>query len=247
MAKTMTNIRIQKTLAEAGVASRRTAEQMILDGRITVNGQLVMKLPCFVDPRHDDIRLDNKPVRKSAARKVYVLLNKPRGVSCTQRDPRGRPVAADLVSGVDERIYCVGGLDEETTGLVVLTNDGEMTQHLTHGGMVRSTYLVELDGGLSEQDAEKLRAGMYFDGKKTPPVKVKTLRGTANWGVLEIEIVEGRNPRLRRMLARLGRKVLRLKRTAVGPLTERGLKIGHWRMLSDREVRHMLPPERRSD
>jgi 23S rRNA pseudouridine2605 synthase len=232
------NVRIQKALAAAGIASRRAVEQMILDGRISVNGQLVLKLPCFVDPEHDDIRVDNRQAPKRSARKEYVLLNKPRGVVCTQRDPGGRPVAAQLV-GAKQRLYCAGGLDDETTGLVVLTNDGELTQRLTHGA-VSCTYLAEVDGKLSPQSLASLKSGMYFDEKKTAAARVKVLRGTDTWSVLELQTTESRNPRIRRVLARLGHKLRRLKRTAIGPITDRGLKVGHWRPLTEQEVQKIL-------
>jgi pseudouridine synthase len=234
-------VRIQKALAELGVASRRAIEQMILDGRITVNSRLVVELPCFVDLARDDIRVDSKPIRKRPQERIYLLVNKPRGVVCGQNDPQGRPAVMGLVHDLKQRVYCPGGLDDETTGLVILTNDGELTKRLTGGRSgIFSTYMAEIDGRLSEESMAALKKGMYFEDKKTPPVRVKVLSGTDAWSVLEIQAPEGRNPHIRRSLARLGHKLRRLKRTAIGPVTDRGVKIGHWRPLKDAEVAALM-------
>ena len=235
----MSKVRIQKYLSEAGVASRRSVEEMILDGLITVNNRLVTELPCFVDPQEDDIRVGSRRIPKRSAEKIYMLLNKPRGVVCTQSDPQGRMRATDMVPQVKDRIYCVGGLDAETTGLVVLTNDGELTQKLTHGN-VESTYLVEIDGRLSDEDLLKITKGMYFEDKKTPPAKIRVVSGSEKWSILEIKIGESRNPKLRQIFLRLGHKLRRLKRIAIGPLNERGVKIGHARPLKPEEVRKLI-------
>ena len=238
----MDKVRIQKYLAEAGVASRRAIEQMILDGQITVNGRLVIELPCFVEPETDDIRVDGGVVGKQAAggKKVYFLLNKPKGVVCTQRDPAGRLRAVDLVPAVGKRVYCVGRLDEESTGLIILTNDGELTQYLTHPSFeVVKTYVVEVDGRLTGEDVVKLKKGTYVDGKRTQGAMVKILRRGPARSQLEIKLTEGRNREIRRVLARLGHKVRKLKRVAIGPVTDRGVKIGHYRPLSQTEVRRL--------
>ena len=235
----MTKIRIQKTLSQAGVASRRTVEQMILDGRITVNGQLVTTLPCFVDPACDDIRVDSRPVRKRPSEKLYFLLNKPRGVVCTQQDPQGRPRAVDLVAE-GGRVYCAGRLDVDSTGLVLLTNDGELTQRLTHPRYgVSKTYLVEIEGRPEEHLLSRLRAGVFVGGRRTGRADVKVLRSGPTRSLLEIRIAEARNREVRSLLHKLGHSVLKLKRTAIGPLTGKGLKIGHYRPLSAREVQRL--------
>ena len=230
-------IRIQKLLSDSGVASRRHVEEMILDGRITVNGTLVADLPCFVDPDRDDIRLDSQPVRKRPARYAYILLNKPRGVVCTHEDPAGRPRAVDLAPAKGLRLYTVGRLDVESTGLVLLTNDGELTQYLTHPRYgVTKTDLAEVAGHLSEQEMARLKGGTYLEGRRTRPLRVKVVRRHREGCLLEIRVCEGPNRQLRRILAALGHKVLRLKRVAIGPITDRGLKIGHFRFLKPAEV-----------
>lgn len=232
----MDKIRIQKVLAEAGVASRRGIEQMILDGRITVNDKLIAELPCFIGPG-DRIHVDGRLVSIRAPRKVYYLLNKPRGVVCTQHDPQGRPRAVDLIDAGGERVYCVGRLDADTTGLVILTNDGELTQMLTHPRHgVDKTYVVEVNGRVDGQAIDRLKAGVYLDGRRASAAKIKALRCGGGRSLLEIRICEGRNRQVRRMLAKLGCRVRRLKRVAIGPVTDRGLKVGRWRRLRPAEV-----------
>ncbi len=234
----MPKTRIQKVLSAAGIASRRAVEEMILHGRITVNGRIVTELPCFVEAG-DEILLDGRTVRKRAARKVYVLLNKPRGVVCTAKDEPGydRPKATDLVPQVGERVYCVGRLDEDSTGLIILTNDGELTQRLTHPQYgVTKTYVARVDGRVTPEDLESLRKGIYLEGRRSKPVAARVLRRGAGGSLLEISLHEGRNRQVRRMLARLGHKVRRLHRRTIGPLNDRGLKIGRYRNLSGKEL-----------
>ena len=230
--------RIQKVLAGFGLASRRAVEEMVAEGRISVNGKKIGRLPCFVDPETDEVRLDGQTLRIGLDRqKVYYLLNKPRGVVCTQQDPSGRPRAVDLVPQPAGRVYCVGRLDMESTGLIILTNDGSLTEYLTHPryGVMKS-YVVEVDGRVTGEQIETLRKGVYIDGKRTRPMRIKILRRRMKTTSLEIGLTEGRNREIRRMLARLGNKVTRLKRTAIGPLTDRGVKIGGYRTLAAREV-----------
>jgi len=236
--KEMGKQRIQKVLASFGFASRRAVEEMVAEGRISVNGRKVAKLPCFVDPQVDDIRIDGSTLRLGHdRRRVYYLLNKPRGVLCTQVDPSGRPRAVDLVPQAPGRIYCVGRLDKESTGLLILTNDGELTEYLTHPSHgVMKTYVVEVDGRVTGDQIDRLKKGLYIDGKRTRGPRIKVLRRRPKTTSLEVGLTEGRNREIRRMLARLGNKVRRLKRTAIGPVTDRGLKIGSHRELTPREV-----------
>jgi 23S rRNA pseudouridine2605 synthase len=232
--------RIQKAVAAAGVASRRAVEQMVLDGRVTVNGRPVVELPCFVDLSADDVRVDGRRVRPARGRRVYYLLNKPRGVVCTQRDPAGRPRAVDLVPTVERRVYCVGRLDVDTTGLILLTNDGELTQHLTHpSAQVPKCYVAEVDGRPDAEAVARLKAGAYPDGRRTRPAAVKVLQRSPKRSRLKITLCEGCHGEVWRVLARLGHRVRRLKRVAIGPVTERGLKVGHWRPLRASEVRQL--------
>jgi 23S rRNA pseudouridine2605 synthase len=234
--------RIQKVLAEMGVASRRAVEEMVIEGRIEVDGSLVGELPCFVDPATQEIRVDGRRIKaKKADKKVYYVLNKPRGVVCTQSDPQGRPRAVDLIPDIPQRVYCVGRLDKESTGVLLLTNDGDLTHRLTHPRYgVPKTYEVQVDGKIAPEDLAKVRKGMYLGGDK--PVKtcgadVEILKSSRKASWLRMTLREGRNREIRRMLSRLGYKVRRLKRVAIGPITDRGIKAGHFRPLRGGEIK----------
>ena len=233
----MTRERIQKALSAAGVASRRSSEELVAEGRVSVNGQVVTELPVFVDLSADDVRVDGQRIRAHrGGPKIYFLLNKPKGVVCTQSDPQGRPRAVDLLPDLPQRIYCVGRLDVDSTGLILLTNDGDLTERLTHPRYgIMKHYEVEVDGRVEPEALDRLKGGMYIDGKKTQRTAVRVIdRGKRT--VLQLGLSEGRNREIRRMLTRLGHKVRRLKRTAIGPVTDRGLGVGHWRELSKKEV-----------
>jgi 23S rRNA pseudouridine2605 synthase len=256
MSEPTRTVRIQKYLAAQGVASRRAVEEMLIDGRITVNGRPAEGPPCFVDPETDDIRVDGKAVAARPARKTYFLLNKPKGVVCTQSDPEGRPRAVDLLPQAarrrGQRVYCAGRLDADTVGIILLTNDGELTELLTHPSHgVPKTYVVEVDGRVGPDEVARLRAGTWLDNKHTAPAGVKILRAGTMRSLLSIRLIEGRNREIRRLLAGLGHNVRRLKRVAIGPITDRGLKIGSVRPLSPPEVAKLrsaadTPPERQS-
>jgi len=234
-------VRIQKLLSELGIASRRAVEEMVLEGRISVNGRTRTKLPVLIHPGADEIRLDGMAVDTTPPDKVYYLLNKPAGTVCTQQDPAGRRRAIDLVREAPRGVHCVGRLDMDSTGLIVLTNDGELTQRLTHPRHgISKTYVVEIAGRLNEKQMASLKAPAYLDGRKTTGLKVKSLRRGHDRSVLEITLREGRNREIRRLLARLGHKVFRLKRTAIGPITDRGVKVGNYRTLNRTEVATLL-------
>lgn len=233
----MSKLRIQKYLSEQGVASRRAVEEMILEGRITVNGKPVAQLPCFVEPGEDDIRIDGDVVARRSAKKVYYLLNKPRGVVCTVGGPGGQPTAAELLPRSAGRLLCAGRLDEESTGVVILTNDGELTQLLTHPRYgVPKTYLLEIEGRLNEEQMAALKAGMWLDRRHTHAAQVKVLRSNVRSSLLEMEVVDDRNREIPRIMARLGHRVRKMKRIAIGLITERGLKVGRFRTLTAPEV-----------
>jgi 23S rRNA pseudouridine2605 synthase len=238
----MPGIRIQKVLAEAGVASRRAAEEMVTDGRVSVNGRPVTSLPLFVDPESDRIFIDGRALRRRSRQAAYLLLNKPRGVVCTSDDPQGRKKAVDLapeIPGV--RLYCVGRLDIDTTGLLILTNDGELTEYLTHARYgVPTTYVVEIAGQLSAEDIEAFKQGVYLDGRRTGGGGLKVLGKTADRSELEVTISEGRNKEIERILLKFGVKVRRMRRTAIGPITDRGLKTGACRELTPAEVKKLF-------
>jgi len=237
----MPRIRIQKLLSDAGVASRRGVEPLILDGRITVNGKQVAELPCFVDPDKDEILVDGRPVKKYLAKPVYILVNKPRGVVSTEHPgPAGEPRVVDIIPPQRSRVFVVGALDDESTGVVLVTNDGDLAEHMTHAryGLVKK-YVADVDGRIGEEAIEALKTGMHFDGRRTGRAYVKVLSRSLERTLLELDLSETHNRQARRMFAKVGHKVRRLKRVALGPLTDDGIKIGHWRNLLPGEVRRL--------
>lgn len=231
----MARERLQKILAAAGVAARRACEQLILDGRVHVNGRRVDTLPVLVDLRRDRITIDGKPL--PAPRHVYYVLNKPRGVLCTNADPAGRLRAVDLLGGVRERVFPVGRLDADSTGLLLMTNDGGLAERLSHPRYgVPKTYRAEVEGRVDEEDLERLRGGVWLAEGKTSPARAKIVLRQPHRSILEITLREGRNREIRRVLARLGHKVRRLKRVAIGPIQLQSLPIGAYRPLKPKEL-----------
>jgi 23S rRNA pseudouridine2605 synthase len=234
-------IRLQKLIAQAGVASRRAAEKLIAEGRVTVNGETVREMGTKADPSHDDIRVDGRRI-KSAERLRYILLYKPAGYVTTRSDPQRRSTVIDLLRGVKEYIYPVGRLDYDTEGLLLLTNDGDLAVRLTHPRHgVKRTYEARVAGIPDDEALEQLRRGIPLDGRRTLPADVSLLnkRRVAGDGVLAITIREGRNRQVRRMLEAVGHPVKKLTRVGIGPLSDRGLKPGTWRELTRQEVERL--------
>jgi pseudouridine synthase len=224
--------RLQKILSQAGVASRRASEQLMLEGRVTLNGRVVQQLGTKADPERDDIRVDGRRV-KLAERRRYLLLNKPRGFVSTRSDPQRRPTVIDLVEGVREYIYPVGRLDFDSEGLLILTNDGDLAARLTHPRHgVRRVYDARVLGVPDERDIARLQRGVAIEGRRTEPADVRVVAP----GHLRITIREGRNRQVRKMCEAIGHPVSRLTRVAIGPLSDARLKPGEWRDLSDKEV-----------
>ena len=223
--------RLQKILSARGVASRRAAEAMIMDGRVTVNG-IVAGLGQTADPQIDEILLDGKPL-PSGSEYVYILLHKPRGFVTTLSDEKGRKTAAELVADCGIRVYPVGRLDMDSEGLLLFTNDGEFANRLMHPKHeVQKTYLTWVEG-FSEASLEKLKQPITLDGYRIRAPKVRVVKP----GLLEITIHEGRNRQVRRMCAMAGMTVLRLQRIAEGQLKLGDLPKGKWRHLTEAEVR----------
>ena len=224
--------RLQKILSQAGIASRRASEQLMLDGRVTVNGQVIRELGSKADAGNDDIRVDGRRIR-IAERRVYVLLNKPRGYVSTRSDPQHRPTVIDLLPDVREYVYPVGRLDFDSEGLLLLTNDGELAARLTHPRhAVPRVYEVRVLGAPDNHDVDRLRRGLVIDGERTQPAEVSVLGP----GRLRITVREGRNRQVRRMCDAIGHPVDQLKRVAIGPLRDARLKPGQWRPLTEHEV-----------
>jgi 23S rRNA pseudouridine2605 synthase len=242
--------RIQKILANAGVASRRSVEEMIRQGRVAVNGKVRTELPVLVDPGRDKITVDDEPVRvapegsDSAGPRLYILLNKPKGVYSTNVAQGVQTRAIDLLPPNLPRVYPVGRLDAESKGLLLLTNDGELTNQLTHPRYgIAKTYRAVVDGRVDPAALQRLETGVWLadrhtgEGFKTGRSHIRVARRTHERSVLEITIREGRNRQVRRMLASLGHKVRDLTRVRMGPLTLDGLPLGHSRPLTGREIK----------
>lgn len=229
--------RLQKILAQAGVASRRAAEKLIGEGRVSVNGVIVREMGTKADPAHDDIKVDGRRIR-ARQRTRYILLNKPAGYVSTRADPQHRPTVIDLLHGVREYVYPVGRLDYDTEGLLLLTNDGDLAAHLTHPRHgVERTYEARVAGIPDAAALERLRNGIALDGHRTLPADVTLLNpGRSGDGTLRLTIREGRNRQVRRMCDAVGHPVRALRRIRIGPLQDRRLKPGQWRELSAEEV-----------
>jgi 23S rRNA pseudouridine2605 synthase len=233
--------RLQKYLAHAGIASRRRAEELILAGAVSVNGAVVRELGTKVTPGVDEVRLRGKLVRPAAEEHVYLLLHKPADTVTTAYDPQGRPTVLDLLPPeyVARRVYPVGRLDRYTEGVLLLTDDGELALRLTHPRYALTKQYAALVRGLPTRDALRtLEHGMLLDGETRPTTPARAWidrqEGTATW--LGVELHEGRNRQVRRMLAQIGHPVLRLRRVRVGPLTLGGLAPGAYRPLTEREL-----------
>ncbi len=247
--------RIQKVLASAGVASRRAIEEMIGQGRVSVNGKIVYALPVMIDPTRDKVRVDDEKIdlkEKQDERKVYVLMNKPKGVYSTNVAQGEQTRAIDLLPPDFPRVYPVGRLDAESRGLLLLTNDGELTNRLTHPRYgVAKTYRAVVDGYVPENVLHDLKNGVWLadphrgKGFKTGRSHINISHRSRHQTILEISIREGRNRMVRRMLAGVGHKVRDLMRIKMGTLTLHKLAPGDFRMLTSREVRDLkkLPKE----
>src|SRR5688500_8175644 len=238
----MPPIRLQKILSSAGIASRRTAETLIVEGRVTVNGTAVTELGSKADPDRDDIRVDGRRV-KTPTRRRYILLNKPRGYITSRSDPQQRPTVLDLLTtgGVREYVYPVGRLDYDSEGLLLLTSDGELAEQLMHPrhGIGRE-YHVRVHGVPDEKAMARLRKGIALDGGRTAPATVdlhkvvETERGP--YAILSMVIYEGRNRQIRRMCEAVGHPVSRLRRVRIGSIQDSHIRPGEFRDLSETEV-----------
>ena len=227
--------RLQKVMAHAGVASRRKSEGIIAEGRVEVNGQTVTEMGTKVDPAQDVIKVDGEVITKEE--RVYILLYKPVGYITSVEDPRGRKTVLDLIDGVDQRIYPVGRLDYNSSGILLLTNDGELTYILTHTShMIDKTYLAKVKGELGSEDVEKLKNGVELEDGLTAPAKIKIREKVEYQTEFSLTIHEGRNRQVRRMCDVVGHPVKSLKRISFGPLTLEGLSIGEFRYLSEKEI-----------
>jgi 23S rRNA pseudouridine2605 synthase len=235
--------RLQKILSAAGVASRRLSEELILQGRVSVNGKTVTELGTKADPAVDEIKVDGRRI-KTEQRKRYVLLNKPRGYITTRSDPEGRPTVMELVRGVKEYVYPVGRLDYDSEGLLLLTNDGELAARLTHPRHeVEKVYEARVKGVPDARTLERLARGVPIEGQRTAPARIRAsepfAKGSGEQTIVEISIHEGRQRQVRKMFDAVGHPVVRLKRVRIGPLSDPEMPIGHWRELTPAEIANL--------
>jgi 23S rRNA pseudouridine2605 synthase len=231
-------IRLQKIIAQAGVTSRRKAEELIRSGRVHVNGKPVTELGSKADPAKDRIEVDGRNIGPAESR-IAILLNKPDGYITSLSDPQGRPTVRELIKKIGVRLYPVGRLDFHTEGLLILTNDGELAQKIEHPShKLEKVYVAKVKGIPDQGSLKKIRNGIVIEGRRTLPARVGILETRKNaW--LEIAIREGRQNQIRKSFEAIGHPVLKLKRVAIGPLRDDRLKVGEYRFLKPTEI-HVL-------
>lgn len=229
--------RLQKVLAAAGVDSRRNCEELILEGRVRVNRQVVDELPAFVDQEKDIITVDGKRIK--VADKVYFLLNKPKNVICTNSDPQGRTKAIDLID-TPERIFTVGRLDYDTTGAIILTNDSELANRLTHPRYeLPKVYEVTIRESIEPGSLDKLKKGVWLSEGRTSRSAIKIIRRANTGSIVQMTIKQGLNRQVRRMFARVGYKVKALKRSQIGNISIKGMRLGAYKKLTPSQIAYL--------
>ena len=232
--------RLQKVISQAGIASRRHAEELITAGRVTVNGKTVSELGAKVEPGRDIVTVDGKAI--AAEKKYYILLYKPRGIVTTMDDPEGRKTVSELLADIPARLYPVGRLDYNTEGLLLLTNDGPLTHALTHPSHnISKTYIAQVVGKPTEEKLDQLRIGIRLDDGVTGPARIRRTEYDTEKNVSKLEIIisEGRNRQVRRMCEAIGHPVNKLKRVKFAFLTLEGLRRGRYRQLAPTEVEEL--------
>lgn len=234
-------MRINKYIALCGVASRRKAEELILAGRVTVNDEVMTELSYQVDEENDIVKVDDKLI-KEENKLVYILLNKPEGYITTVKDQFDRPSVLDLVSDIKERVYPIGRLDYETSGLLLLTNDGDLTYKLTHPKHeIDKTYVARVKGKLTKEEIERFKTGLEIEYYTTAPAKLKVIKydEQRDSSLLEIKIHEGKNRQVRKMCKAINHPVLRLRRSAMGKIKIGDCEIGKYRYLTEDEIKYL--------
>ena len=232
-------IRLQKFLADAGIASRRASEEIICAGRVAVNGAIVSELGTRIDGEHDKVELDGKVVR--VRRKMYAALHKPKGVVCSRQDERGRPTIYDLLPREWSHLHSVGRLDYATEGLIFLTNDGDFSLHLTHPRYgIRKKYVATVEGRVEPATLVMFTQGLWHQGEKLKAEKVRLISATKAQSVAELELAEGKNREVRRLFESQGLTVKRLQRIQIGKIKLGELRPGKWRTLTETEIKSLL-------
>lgn len=238
----MEEIRLQKFLAESGVASRRKCEEYILQGKVKVNGVVVEKLGTKINPQKDEVEFAGKKMEQHRKKKIYLLLNKPIGYVTTVKDPFSRKTVLDLVKHIDSRIVPVGRLDMYTSGALILTNDGDLVYHVTHPSKeIEKTYQVTIKGMVTQEEVKSLEKGVDIGEYITKPAKVRMMKIDSEKHISRVEIVihEGKNRQVRKMCEAVGKKVLALHRSKIGNISVKDLKIGQFRYLTQNEINYL--------
>jgi pseudouridine synthase len=232
-------LRLQKFLAEAGLASRRASEQIILAGRVSVNGHTVNQLGTKIDPLHDKVTVDGKPLR--IRRKIYVALNKPPGIVCSRKDEFDRPSIYDLLPNEWKHLHSVGRLDYKSEGLIFLTNDGEFSLRLTHPRYgVRKKYIATIEGRLEPEVLRKFTQGVSYMGERLKAEKTRLVSASHSRSIVELELAEGKYHEVRRLFESQARTVQRLQRIQIGKIKLAELPVGKWRTLTEPEIKSLL-------
>lgn len=232
-------MRLQKFMAQCGIASRRKSEEIIANKRVKVNGTIVTELGYKIDPLHDVVKVDGKRI-KHREKNIYIIMNKPKGYVTTVSDEYSRKTVLDLVKDVKERVYPIGRLDYDTSGLLLLTNDGELAYKLIHPKFeVVKTYIATVKGKPTEEELEKFRNGLEIDRYITSDAEIEILSNTNDKSVVKIQIHEGKNRQIRKMCDKIGHPVTSLKRIAIGELELGTLKKGCWRFLRENEIEYL--------
>ncbi len=232
-------MRLQKYMALCGVASRRKSEEIITSGRVKVNDKIALEMGTKINPKKDIVKVDDRVIREEK-NMIYIMLNKPIGYVTTLKDEKGRKTVIDLIEGVSERIYPVGRLDADTTGLLLLTNDGDLTYKLTHpSNEIIKRYIAIVEGVPNRMELETFRNGIMLEGRKTAKASVKIAKKYEDESILDISIHEGRNRQIKKMCERINHPVKKLKRVALGELEIGGLNLGNWRYLNEEEIEYL--------
>jgi len=235
----MTKERLQKYIAQSGIASRRKAEDLIKSGSVKVNGKVILE-PWFMVDDNDVVRVNDKPVSREK-RLVYIMLNKPVGYITTAKEQFSRKTVLDLIKGIPERIFPVGRLDYDTSGLLLLTNDGQFVYKLTHPKYeINKVYIAKVKGIPSKEEIKKFETGLEIENYITAPAKLNVKKKLGNASVLEIVIHEGRNRQIRKMCEAIGHPVIELSRISIGNVSIGSLPVGKWRYLTEKEIQSLM-------
>ncbi|QZY56878.1 pseudouridine synthase [Crassaminicella profunda] len=232
-------MRLQKYIAHCGVTSRRKAEELIKEGRVKVNKEVVKDMGVVINPHKDIVCIDNKSIQLEE-NKIYIMLNKPEGYITTLSDEFNRSTVADLTKDIHERIYPVGRLDYDTSGLLIMTNDGDLSYRLTHPKHeIKKTYMAKVKGVLNNKELNLFQKGIDIGGYVTAPASIKVLKGEKDYSIVEVIIHEGKNRQIRKMFEKINHPVTRLQRIAVGKIKLDPLQKGKWRHLTKKEIEYL--------